>query len=40
MDKLKKIKKYSKFFLKMISHSVKLIQCNKEKCKNKNSGFI
>ena len=33
MDKLKKIKKYSKFFLKMISHSVKLIQCNKEKCK-------
>ena len=38
MDKFKQIQKYSKEFNAIIVHSMKLIECNKEKCKKKLIG--
>ena len=37
MDKFKQIQKYSKEFNAMIVHSMKLIECNKEKCKKETN---
>ena len=37
MDKFKQIQKYSKEFNAIIVHSMKLIECNKEKCKKETN---
>tara|TARA_B110000444_G_scaffold109449_1_gene103316 strand:+ start:1986 stop:2642 length:657 start_codon:yes stop_codon:yes gene_type:complete len=37
MDKLQKLQKYSKLFNEMLAHSMKLIECNREKCKKETN---
>ena len=37
MDKFKKLQKYSKLFKEMLAHSMKLIECNREKCKKETN---
>tara|TARA_B000000477_G_C6080644_1_gene223019 strand:+ start:685 stop:1341 length:657 start_codon:yes stop_codon:yes gene_type:complete len=37
MDKFKKLQKYSKLFNEMLVHSMKLIECNREKCKKETN---
>lgn len=37
MDKFKKLQKYSKLFNELLVHSMKLIECNREKCKKETN---
>ena len=37
MDKFKKLQKYSKLFNEMLVNSMKLIECNREKCKKETN---